>query len=434
MNSLKAAEEIKASFSISRMDLRKIRVRFQDQIHSTLMGKPASLKSLPSFLSPATGQERGEFLAVDFGGSNLRVSLVSLLGEGRHMIRKEISRPLKDPALTYDYTTAATSGPELFNFAASLVYEVYAALPVQSLGLTFSYPMEQKNVNNAYLLRWTKEMKPRDTIGKSIYEMFTAALARQGLEKLMLKAIINDTVACFLAASYQCPHVVAGSICGTGHNTCYRERSLRTSDNLPMIVNLEAGNFSDVPVNYYDQQLDSHSDDPGQQQLEKMVSGKYLGELMRLVLLDLINRGIISAPADDCLTRPYALGSEILGWLQSGQPGLNIVPGHNSGQLLPWLSQLDYSLLRTISTAIVSRASQLMASTFLAIMDQVRYLLNPTIAVDGSVFLYMPGMISAIESFIRSESAADHPQLFMTANGSSIGAAVAAASVRNEIF
>lgn len=58
---------------------------------------------------------------------------------------------------------------------------------------------------------------------------------------------------------------------------------------------MEWGAFDDnrqvLPLTMYDVQLDEESLNPGKQTFEKMISGMYLGEITRLVLLELAQNG-----------------------------------------------------------------------------------------------------------------------------------------------
>ena len=65
----------------------------------------------------------------------------------------------------------------------------------------------------------------------------------------------------------------------------------------PMAINCEYGSFDNehmiLPRTKYDVIVDEESPRPGQQSFEKMTSGYYLGELLRLVLLDLYQQGMV---------------------------------------------------------------------------------------------------------------------------------------------
>lgn len=416
--------DILTLFYIDKSTMSKIAADFSDQITQATSGNSSCLQALSSYLTPATGLEKGNYLAIDFGGTNIRVSAVSLQGNGRCSLLTEARRPLRDPNKTYDLTSSDLSGSELFDFVASLVKQVYSQYPARQLGLTFSYPMQQEGVNRARLLRWTKELKPRETVGRNIDTMLMEALARHGLAHLTLQAVINDTVACFLTGSYYNQAVVAGSICGTGHNTCCLHPF--SPDEPEVIINLESGNFDRLPRNHYDQMLDLVSDNPGQQYFEKMVSGKYLGELLRLIYMDITEQGVLPQPEGDRFKYPFTIGAEVVGWLHDNP---------HSKLVWQWTQQAGLTLqpdqlffLQDISSAIVKRAIHLIAASYLGILSS-RLAVNPApvIAVDGSVFQHMPGFTAGIENLLNSELAGSHPRLLMTPDGSIIGAAVAAA-------
>lgn len=405
---------------------------FAAELQVALQGKGSSLKILPSYLAKPSGQEQGEYIAIDLGGTNVRVMKVRLLGGGVFEIAAHASRPLTDSATGYDLTSSASTGRELFAFVASLVAEVLSVKRSYALGITFSYPMRQEAVDKATLLEWTKEIKTSQTVGQDIKELLSSALKEHGLGLIEPKAVINDTVATFMAKAYAESAVCAGSICGTGHNTCYLEPSLRTAAGLPMIINTEAGNFALLYQNRYDQLLDCQSLDPGRQRLEKMVSGKYMGELFRLVILDLVERGLLSASfsAADLMKQPYSVSAEVLNWLSADSPTQN-------RKLRNWLDEQglsgyrpeDIDTFRMVAQAVMDRAAKLIAATYIAITDKIKHSpQHSIIAVDGSVFLKIPGFLERVEMVIRQHRQGLPTVVLRPAsNGSNLGAAVAAA-------
>ena len=115
---------------------------------------------------------------------------------------------------------------------------------------------------------------------------------------------MNDTVGTLVAYAYSDPKTFMGVILGTGTNAAYVEDIKQIikwrGGDVPsgaMIVNMEWGGFDNerliLPLTKYDRQLDKESLFPGTQTFEKLVSGMYLGELVRLVLLDLIEQGAL---------------------------------------------------------------------------------------------------------------------------------------------
>ena len=117
-------------------------------------------------------------------------------------------------------------------------------------------------------------------------------LARRGCPKLPI-AVVNDTPATYLSGvatiSNNYANGFAGLVNGTGTNTCCLlpvraiEKLGRDEDGA-MLVNLESGSFTELPQSRFDQAIDAASAAPGAYRLEKMTSGRYLGELCRLAL------------------------------------------------------------------------------------------------------------------------------------------------------
>ena len=400
---------------------------FKREIDLAEAGGSSSLKILPAFLSPPSGNEKGNYTAIDFGGSNLRVMQVQLLGLGLYRIAKQISRPLQDPQVRYDFTGPHISGSEIFGWIADMVGEVLMGSSTDGLGFTFSFPMQQLSIDSARLLSWTKELKPSGTVGQDPSLMLGDALKSKGI-KLKPSAIINDTVAVFLTGSYCDASVCAGSICGTGFNTCILEYKQWEH---PMIVNTEAGNYSRLPLNIYDKVLDAESENPGQQIVEKMVSGKYLGELLRIALKDLGERGAWG-DYDSSLpiwNQPFALKTEVMDWLQKNDPQAGLLTAGWMAEMGIPVRGENQQLFSILGKAIVQRAIMLISASYCSVLQRtpLRYGPRQLIAVDGALFKHWPGFLSEIEKILKRELPDRSVSLRYTQDGSSVGAAIAAA-------
>lgn len=134
-------------------------------------------------------------------------------------------------------------------------------------------------------------------------------LARRGCPKLPI-AVVNDTPATYLSGvatiSNNYANGFAGLVNGTGTNTCCLlpvraiEKLGRDEDGA-MLVNLESGSFTELPQSRFDQAIDAASAAPGAYRLEKMTSGRYLGELCRLALIAAADDGLFAAETADKL-------------------------------------------------------------------------------------------------------------------------------------
>ena len=131
-----------------------------------------------------------------------------------------------------------------------------------------------------------------------------------------------DTTGTLIASAYCDTNIRMGCIFGTGCNAAYMEdcgsipklAHLNLPPDTPMAINCEYGAFDNehvvLPRTPYDITIDEESPRKGQQAFEKMVAGLYLGELWRLVMLDLQSRGLILEGKDvSKLTKPYSLDS-----------------------------------------------------------------------------------------------------------------------------
>jgi hexokinase len=120
-------------------------------------------------------------------------------------------------------------------------------------------------------------------------------------------ALLNDAVATLLSHAFIRPTTRMGLICGTGTNaTClcpapylsetkyaHEEDSGTNAWEEFVLVNTEWSMFGRgyLPTTKYDRIVDEESGLPGFQPFEMMVSGRYMGEIIRLVCMDGIDDG-----------------------------------------------------------------------------------------------------------------------------------------------
>ncbi len=402
-------------FTLSSQEIQTVADAFSNEMEKVKKQEPTSLKMIPSYFTLPTGKERGSYLSMDFGGTNIRLLEVDL-NNGLISIRRQKNILLKDTDQGYDYTSELISGDELFSFIAKNIGDFIGQQKEYSLGHTFSFPCRQQGVNKAILLNWTKEIKAHDTEGKDISTILEQALLRTKIFCVRPVAIINDTVGTLLAAAYKDKFAHIGSICGTGHNTCYFSADKFLE---PMIVNLESGNFNKLTLNPVDDIIDKNSSKPGQQLLEKVVSGKYLGELARQVFCILsIERGL-NLKWD----QPYSYTAKDVSLLLLGK------------KVELGLSSEEYVALQKLFSRIVTRAAQLVAATYVGILQyaQLDNGNEHTIAIDGSLYEKMPGfkenLCRALKWLLRDKKYKIN--ICFTKNGSGVGAAIAAAMVKN---
>ncbi|BBB89868.1 MAG TPA: hexokinase [Methylomusa anaerophila] len=423
-----ALQTITPKFTLTTSMLHSIASDLQRSMIDGLSDKPSCLKMLPSYLANPDGTEKGVFIAIDFGGTNVRVLKVCIAGQGGFKIADRRGFPLKDAAAGYDYTSVETSAEDLFDFIAGQIGEIAAETNngVYPLGFTFSYPCAQHGANHAVLISWSKEIRTTGVEGKDVGDLLEQALKRQKVEHVRPVAIINDTVGTLLTAAYTDRGADVGCICGTGHNTCYLEPAHPLTGR-PMIVNIESGNFAGVPRNEYDLILDGESERPGTQHLEKMVSGHYLGEIVRLTVKDYLGGDALS----------YTLqGGDVAAIVADFTDELRHIAKVAEEQLgLGELNIADLKFIQDVTKLIVIRSARLVASILAGVIGYLDPDLDKahTVAIDGSLYEKMPGYADYLRGALDEVLPENRVIIRLTKDGSGVGAAIAAATACDSV-
>lgn len=364
--------------------MEQIISKFTAELRRAKAGESSSLKYLSSYFSQPTGKEKGDYLALDFGGTKIKIVLFRLLGNGLYLKLKESCFLLK--TAQYDYTIGR--GEKLFNFLALKIKEFLPDNKDYFLGHTFSFPFLSLDSGDGTLLKWTKEFKVEDVVGQKVNELLNEALLVVGVKNVKAVALLNDTVAVLLAGSYVFKNCLIGSVIGTGFNCC--------CFNDGEAINLECGNFNLIEQDKYDRLLDEHSQDPGQQIMEKMISGYYLGERARLLWQDICPKG---APEI-----PFSFSAADLSRVLNDQ-------------------ESDY--LQEICRNVLNRSADLAAACYQGILDYLNSSQEVSILIDGSVFLKALGYKQRLKYNL-----AERAQFYSLVDSSSLGAAIGAGLVQ----
>lgn len=424
--------QILKDFTISTQQLENLIELFLYDMREGLAQRHSSLAMLPSYLSKPSGQENGIFLALDFGGTNVRALKINLQGNGKYQVLERQDAPLVSADDSYNYIASTATAEQLFDFLAAKLAALATENNQYVLGHAFSFPCRMANIEHAELLYWTKELATSGVVGKNIVELLNEAFVRQGIRNIKAAAILNDSISALLAAAYKDTRTDIGSICGTGHNTCYLEPSYTQTDYAkPMYMNMESGNFDKVPQNRYDEILDKNSDRPGAGRLEKMCSGRYIGELFRLACYDLIDTGVLPQSTIS-LTSAAITGKDMASLLADSS--------HNLQVINTWLPQLGWTqsrqeermYLQKLATLIVHRSARLVAATYAATLRHIDpdFSRQHVIAIDGSLYEKMPDYAGKITETLYELLGKDADKIHckLSKDGSGVGAAVAAAT------
>jgi hexokinase len=416
-------------FEVALPDARGIVARFHEEMRRGLAGEESSLPMLPSFVRRPSGTERGRFLAVDLGGTNVRVLAVALDGKGGARTEAASRFPVPGEVMRGD-------GAALFDFVArcvaSFLREHVSPDPGRlDLAFAFSFPVAQSSVAAGELLAWTKGYAATGVVGRDVAALLAGALSREKLDAVRVAALANDTVGTLAAGSYADPECDMGVILGTGTNACYPEKAGRIAKcpgldpNCEMIVNMEWGSFDKLEVNAYDRAVDRASLNPGRQRLEKTVSGMYLGELARRIFLEMSTLGFLPRGLDRSpLSRAYVLTAEHLAKTEEGG---DVFPDFGLAGLEGHESRAAAEVCRIVSR----RAARIAGTAIAAVLSWMDSGLQRghAVAVDGSLFEKYPGFAENVTGAMAGIFGArsGRVRLEPARDGSGIGAAVIAA-------
>ena len=428
---------LESVFYVSLHDAQEMISHFHREMQRGLAGENGSLKMIPSFIGRPKGTEEGRFLALDLGGTNIRVMAVDLDGNGcaavvsvsKFVIPKKIM---------------CGTGNELFDFIADCVKEFILENHINiqqryDLAFTFSFPVDQHSIVSGKLIVWTKGFRVAGVEGQDVVTLLSEALLRKEINCVRVAALANDTVGTLVHKSYADPSCDMGVILGTGTNACYPEkiaRILKCTEQgtfREMIVNMEWGGFNQLKTNIYDHILDSASLNPGKQMFEKMVSGMYLGEIARLVIVEMMEQGLLFRGTDPAVfSRPYLLTAKHLSMMAQGDDRERILQAPLFTEFpLRDVSEFDRQIIREVCRIVFTRAAQLAAAAIAAVVVWMDENLEweHTVAIDGSLFEKYQGfrghMIEILHDLFGDRGS--RIKLELATDGSGIGSAIIAA-------
>lgn len=430
---------------LSSIEIDKVTLVNTFQKHLDLNERSqSSFKMLDSFVSHLpTGNESGIYYAIDFGGTNFRVARV-VISDGDVQLTQNKHSLADVGKYRQGMLDAAMPATEMFEHLADLVIESIAKFNDSdkqiNIGFTFSFPSSQTAINRAKLVNWTKQFETGRQTNDPVEGIDVGLKLQEALDKKNVNAkvvaVVNDTVGTLVTGAYESDYpetVSIGLILGTGSNGCYIEPKAQDFGYVGKIINIEFGNLPMEPYGLrasIDTSLDewlasSSGTHIQQQQFERMVSGKYLGELSRLLYL---HECKLSKQTPD---KKYEEA-----WGLSSAEACALFAKYTSRSSNEEKSEA--SLIESCAASVVGRSADMAACSIVAIGKHTEIFsekpleeeLVLTVAIDGSLFTenkeYEKRMMSSIMSLV-GKNAETAVKLVAARDGSGVGAAIIAA-------
>ncbi|KAF5900714.1 putative hexokinase HKDC1, partial [Clarias magur] len=440
---IKKVDRFLYAMRLSDEQLLEIKSRFSHEMEKGLSKESniaATVKMLPTHVrSIPDGSEKGEFLSLDLGGSKFKVLQVKVSDDGKRKVQMESETfPVPEEVLN-------GRGTDLFDHVAESLKTFMQKKKINQkkmpLGFTFSFPYQQSKLDEGVLLSWSKNYKARGVRGADVVELLRQAINRVGGIDVDVLALVNDTVGTMMTCGYDDQHCEAAFIVGTGTNACYMEEmrhiELVEGDEGRMCINTEWGAFGDDGVlddfiTSYDQEIDAASVNPGKQLFEKMVSGMYMGELVRLILLKMAKRGLLfKGLVSDLLRTKGSFQTKHICMIEEYKDGLT-----NTKDILTELglspTEDDCIAVQHVCTIVSFRSANLCAAALAAILTRIRRnkklkILRTTVGVDGTVYRTHPQFSKRLHKVVRRLVPECHVRFLLSESGSSKGAAMVTA-------
>ncbi|CAJ1951529.1 unnamed protein product [Sphenostylis stenocarpa] len=434
--------------------LRQVADAMDVEMHVGLASEGGSkLKMLITYVDNLpSGDEKGLFYALDLGGTNFRTLRVQLGGKEKGVVNLESEEVSIPPHLM------TGSSHELFDFIAAKLQKFVSAEPEEfhpppgkqrELGFTFSFPVRQTSISSGTLIKWTKGFNIEDVVGEDVVGELTKSFEKIGLD-MRVAALVNDTVGTVARARFSNQDVIAGVILGTGTNAAYVESAHAIpkwqgllSKSGEMVINMEWGNFcsSHLPLTEYDQDLDLESLNPGEQIFEKIISGMYLGDIVRRVLLKMAEEAdFFGDTVPPKLKIPFIIRTPDMSAMHHDTSSDLKVVGIKLKDVLEInnTSLKMRKLVVEVCDIVATRGARLSAAGIFGILKKIGRdtvkageKQKSVIALDGGLFEHYAEFRSSLESTLKEllgDEAADTIGLEHSNDGSGIGAALLAAS------
>lgn len=400
----------------------EMQAQYRDKLESS------DITMLPSYNHTLpTGQEKGTYLALDVGGSTFRVALVELRGREQG---KNGLRIVRSHSACINKSIRTLPGLQFFDWIAARIEETLAETPDSqcssekplSVGVSWSFPIEQTSSKAGKVLSMGKGFEcSKHTIGQDLGGLIVAACLRRNLH-VCVDAIINDGSATLLTRAYTEPSTTLSIILGTGTNasihmpvSCFGPEKFGSRDLSwhakaeKVITNTEISLFGRgvLPMTRWDERLNREHPLPDFQPLEYMITGRYLGEIIRLIILEAAETSnLFGGRTPSSLLEPYSLDTALLAILESDDtPLLSNVSAyfekHHPCVKRPTVTELAF--LKGAAGCVSKRAAAYLAISIHALwtLEKEAEQANPaidasenhgktTIACDGSVINKYP--------------------------------------------
>ncbi|MBN1523616.1 MAG: hypothetical protein JW904_03965 [Spirochaetales bacterium] len=413
-----------AGMSFEENDFNSLAAQYIKEMELGLNSQTSSLPMIPTYLSIDQPLPiNTPCIAIDAGGTNLRIGLISFDHSGTPSITKlsKMSMPGTSGKITKD---------AFFSMLAEAVAPLCSI--TDKIGFVFSYAVEILPSKDGKVLSLSKEIEVEGIENELIGKNLCKKLEKLGVTPLPQIIVLNDTAASLLVlklnASFARDAVPCGFILGTGLNLAYIESnneiqkqgfSLKEGT---QIINTETGAYNLFPRGNLDREFDAAMANPGLQLFEKMISGAYIGPLCATVLKKAAEQNMFTAAVNSrFLSLSGTSTVEISNFLNNGDCPLS--------DILKKAAAEDKQTTRGIIQQLIRRGAFYSAvATAAAIQKSMKHTSDANkilLSCDGSTFYKLPGFKAFFTAFLEKALPEMPFEIIHTDEAPLLGAAIA---------
>ncbi|CAE6478077.1 unnamed protein product [Rhizoctonia solani] len=458
---IRELERIQNGFELSKQNAKDIETQLKAAFSAGYAKHGEKVGMLPTYVTKLPdGREQGEAWAIDLGGTNLYIDseysndsyadtpfrrVCKVVLKGNHQATLEarkfpVSEELKQEHSDNGFRFIGYIVDCLDKFMTDLKHPRSTVLP---LGFTFSFPVTMEKIDSGKLIKWTKGYDVKGTVDQDVAKLLNTALTDRNLP-IRCNALLNDTVGALVSHTYHTGSCSVGAIFGTGTNAALVgkiskiAKLQKPNETGSIVVNTEWGGFDEssvITLTSFDRQVDEHSGNKGFQLFEKVISGKYLGEITRYILLDLIKKDMLfSGYVSSKLDKRHGFDTRFMSDIEmdtsgkmdkirkivTDELGLNMAEGKQ-------VEHSDLEIVRWACQCVGIRAALLSGIAVAAALKFIEPPSPASVGIDGTVFLHYPNFKNRLrESLEALELDKDKVKIGIAEDGSGIGAGICA--------
>lgn len=308
----------------------------------------SSLKMLPTGLKPAefhTLAVDDEALVIEVGGTNLRAAVVQIGADHKPHVKETlqdqnhfyISVPLEKREFE--------SADDFFQTLISPCQQLPSNFHPKAVAIIYSFPADAEisdQIIDVKSRKMTKDFAVSGIEGVAVGAEIMKKMEKNGrITQDLPYVVLNDTPAVLLS------HEGAGigGVLASGFNFAALVNG--------QIFNTESGGFDGVPESELSIAVDYHSSNRGEQLAEKQISGMYLEEQMKLIILGLTRAGCLEAEVADNITSKFI--SDLLRMDERGVESLD-------NDILGNIDTYDLAILQSVAARLRKRSAQIVGA------------------------------------------------------------------------